>query len=198
MDYLNFVGLVITRFFVLSIYKNIFYSWVIEWNITSVTLISENNKSRILNTLFKVKLLALVEQLLALLKRKFPYAFFSGVISRQVFFQVFVSSRFRKTIQKTFSIKYQTIVSRPEQDNSACFAGRVFWKKGDFSRRMSMLETCFSNVTLRMYENKTPPWKFSGKCFTFFGVFSCLVSQIIIILMELCQGNYLSVIVEIL
>ena len=41
-------------------------------------MISENNKARIMNTLFKVKLLALVEQLAALLKRNFPYAFLSG------------------------------------------------------------------------------------------------------------------------
>ena len=52
------------------------YSCVIKWNITPVTLISENNKSRILNTLLKVKLLALVEQLIALLKRNFPTHFF--------------------------------------------------------------------------------------------------------------------------
>ena len=39
------------------------YFWVIKWNITPVTLISENNKAKILKTLFKVKLLALVEQL---------------------------------------------------------------------------------------------------------------------------------------
>ena len=44
-------------------------------------MISENNKARILNTLFKVKLLALVEQLAALLKRNFPYAFCRGDIS---------------------------------------------------------------------------------------------------------------------
>ena len=37
-----------------------------------------------------------------------------------------------------------------------------------FSRKMSVLETCFSNVTLWIYENKTPPWKFSEKCLDYF------------------------------
>ena len=49
-----------------------------DWNITPVTMISDNNKARVLNTLFKVKLFALVELLVALLKLNFPYAFFSG------------------------------------------------------------------------------------------------------------------------
>ena len=55
------------------------YSWVIKWNVTPVALISENNKAGILNTLFKVKLVVLVKQLLRLLKRNFSNAFFSGV-----------------------------------------------------------------------------------------------------------------------
>ena len=33
---------------------------------------------------------------------------------------------------------------------------------------MSMLETGFSNITLWIYENKTPPWKFFKKCFDYF------------------------------
>ena len=37
------------------------YSWVIKWNVTPVTLISENNKAGILKTLFEIKLFALVE-----------------------------------------------------------------------------------------------------------------------------------------
>ena len=46
-----------------------------KWRITQVTLINDNSIARILNTLFKVKLLALVEQVLALLKRNFPTYF---------------------------------------------------------------------------------------------------------------------------
>ena len=45
-------------------------------NITLVTLISEKDKARIVNTLFKAKLLTLVGQLATLLKRNFPYALF--------------------------------------------------------------------------------------------------------------------------
>ena len=47
-------------------------------NITPVPLIGKKAKARIVNTLFKVKLLALVEQLAALLKRDFLYAIFGG------------------------------------------------------------------------------------------------------------------------
>ena len=45
-------------------------------NVTPVPLIGKKAKARIVNTLFQVKLLALVEQLAALLKRDFLYAFF--------------------------------------------------------------------------------------------------------------------------
>ena len=47
-------------------------------NITLVTLIRETAKAIIVNTLFKTKLLVLVDQLAALLKRDFLYAFFRG------------------------------------------------------------------------------------------------------------------------
>ena len=43
-------------------------------NITPVTLIREKDKARLMNTLFKVKLLALVGQLADLLRWNFPYA----------------------------------------------------------------------------------------------------------------------------
>ena len=48
-------------------------------NITAVTLIRDKTKARIVNPLFKVKLLALVEQFAALLKREFLNAFFGGI-----------------------------------------------------------------------------------------------------------------------
>ena len=47
-------------------------------NITPVTLTSENGKARLLNTLFKVKLLALLSQLGDLPKWNFPGALSSG------------------------------------------------------------------------------------------------------------------------
>ena len=47
-------------------------------NITPVTLISEKDKARIMNTLFKVKLLTLVGQLVDLLWWNFLCKFFSG------------------------------------------------------------------------------------------------------------------------
>ena len=52
------------------------YSYVMKRNVIPVPLIGKNAKARIVNTLFIVKLLALVEQLAALLKRDFLYAFF--------------------------------------------------------------------------------------------------------------------------
>ena len=55
-----------------------YYSSVMKRNVTPVTLVSEKAKTRILNTLFKVKLLVLVEKLAALLKRDFLYAFLGG------------------------------------------------------------------------------------------------------------------------
>ena len=33
---------------------------------------------------------------------------------------------------------------------------------------MSMLETCFSNAALWIYEDKDPPWKIFVKCFDYF------------------------------
>ena len=83
------------------------YSSVTKWSITPITLISKNNKARILNTLFKVKLVVLVEQLVPLLRRNFPYAFLSGVISRQLLFRVSVRSRFLKNY--TAKVFYQIL-----------------------------------------------------------------------------------------
>ena len=68
----------------------------------------QEGKARIVYTLFKVKLLALVEQLAALIKRDFLYSSF--------FICVFCRLGFLK--------------------NSKC------------SRKISMLGSCFSNVTL--------------------------------------------------
>ena len=62
---------------------------IVTFTLTPNTLISRNNKARILNTLFKVKLRALVEQLLALLKWNFADTFFVGGILREMFFQFF-------------------------------------------------------------------------------------------------------------
>ena len=127
------------------------YSWVIKCNLTQGTLISEITNDRILKTLFKAKLLALVEQLVSLLKRKFPNAFFYKVISIQLLFRVSVRSRFWKYTAKFF---YQILGKRlkSEEDNSVCFAGWLVYsavlKKLNFSRKLSMFETCFSNVTL--------------------------------------------------
>ena len=45
-------------------------------NISPITLISKNDRARIGKSLFKVKLLALVIQLRAFLKRNFPYTYF--------------------------------------------------------------------------------------------------------------------------
>ena len=118
-------------------------------------MISEITNDRILKTLFKAKLLALVEQLVSLLKRKFPNAFFYKVISIQLLFRVSVRSSFWKYTAKFF---YQILGKRlkSEEDNSVCFAGWLVYsavlKKLNFSRKLSMFETCFSNATLWIYE----------------------------------------------
>ena len=41
-------------------------------------------------------------------------------------------------------------------------------KNWNFSRKISLLETCVSNATLWIYENKTPSWEFSKKFFNYF------------------------------
>ena len=146
-------------------------------------MISEDNKARILNK-FKVKLLALVEQLVKnLLKRNFPYASFSGVISRQLFFRVSVSSSSERLYSKCLLSN-----SRKEKIIPCVLQAGFSEKKIAFFKINVNVWDCISSVTLWIYENKTPWWKFSEKRFDYFRDLY-LFSE---------PGNCLSVIGEIL
>ena len=56
-----------------------------------------------------------------------------------------------------------------------------------------MFESCSSNVTLLFYQNRTPPWIFSEEYSDYFRDLYFLVSQIIIVLIQLRKGNCLNV-----
>ena len=138
-------------------------------------------------------MLPLVKQLVVLLKLKFPKAIFSGVISRQLLFRVSVRSRFWKTIQQRFSIKYWESVSRSEGDNSVCSTGwfvcSAVLKKINYQRwrpASVVLPYKFMNLFhrgnfLRIFHVSTIFWNFI-----------CSVSQIVIVLIGLRQSNCLS------
>ena len=109
---------------------------------------SENNKARILNTLFKVKILALVEQLVALLLQNFPTHFFQGEFPDNC------SSEFLLVTgsERLYSKSFLSNTRKAPWDFLKVF----------FSRKMPILETSLSNVILLIYKNNSPPWKFCG------------------------------------
>ena len=165
-----------------------------KWRITQVTLINDNSIARILNTLFKVKLLALVEQVLALLKRNFPTYFcrekFPGNCSSEFLLVAVVglySKGFLSNTRKASQDRKKTI-------QCALQSGFSEKKKRNFSRKISMLETCFRNVTREFMTTRLQHGNFPRNIPTIFGTFICLVSQIVIVLIRLHQGNCLSVI----
>ena len=49
-----------------------------------------------------------------------------------------------------------------------CSTDWVFWKSWKCSRKMLMSVSCFSNVNLWLYQNRTPPWMFFKGCSYFF------------------------------
>ena len=118
-------------------------------NITPITLISETDKARIMNTLFKVKLLALVSQLADLLR----WNFFSGNYRSNY------SSGF------LFVAGSEILYSEASLLNAA---DRVFWKIWKCLRKMPISVSCFSNVTLWLYQNRTLAWIFFEECSYFF------------------------------
>ena len=118
-------------------------------NITPITLISETDKARIMNTLFKVKLLALVSQLADLLR----WNFFSGN------YQSNYSSRF------LFVAGSEILYSEASLLNAT---DRVFWKNWKCSRKMPISVSCFSNVTRWLYQNRNLTWVFFEECSSFF------------------------------
>ena len=61
-----------------------------------------------------------------------------------------------------------------------------------------MLETCFRNVTREFMRTKLHHGNFPRNVPTIFGIFICSVSQLIIVLIGLRQGNCLSLFGEIL
>ena len=180
------------------------YSCVIKWNITPVTLISDNNKSRILNTLLKVKLLALVEQLIALLKRKFPTHFFFFLISIFIFFlrggrrrgfpdncfSEFLIVGGSETLHKKgfLSNTRKALQIRRKQFRVLCRLD-LPTKKWIFCRKMP----CFRNVTHEFMTARLHRGNLLKKVSTVFGIFICLVSQIIIVLLGLRLSSCLSV-----
>ena len=182
------------------------YSCVIKWNITPVTLISENNKSRILNTLLKVKLLALVEQLIALLKRKFPthffffnfylfiFVFWGGGGRRRGFpdncFSEFLIVGGSETLHKKgfLSNTRKALQIRIKQFRVLCRLD-LPTKKWIFCRKMP----CFRNVTHEFMTTRLHRGNLLKKVSTVFGIFICLVSQIIIVLLGLRLSSCLSV-----
>ena len=91
------------------------------------------------------------------------------VIFRQLFFWVSVSSWFRKTIQQMFFLSNNKKMSQDKKKIILCVLQARFSEKyWNFSRKVSMLETCVSNATLWIYEDKAPSWKFSEKCSNYF------------------------------
>ena len=159
-------------------------------NITAVTLISEKDKARITNTLIKVKLLALVGRFANLLR----WNFFSGnyqsnyssgfllvagseiLYSEASLFSARKASQFRHAPQTGFSEKIENV------------QGKCQYR-------------CPVSVMLPYGFIKTGLYHgyFSRNVPTFFGIFICLVShQIIIVLIRLRKGNCHCVIEEIL
>ena len=47
---------------------------------------------------------------------------------------------------------------------SVCSTDRVFWKSWKCSRKIPLSVSCFSNVNLWLYQNRTPPWIFFEEC----------------------------------
>ena len=148
------------------------FSWVIKWNITPLTLNSKNNKARTLNTLFKLKLLALVEQFVDLHKRNFPYAFF------WVEFPDNYSSEFLLVAdsERLYSKGFLSNTRKASQDQKNTIR-LVFPRKKIFSRKMSMLKTHFRNVTFEFKLTRLQRGNFPRNVPPIFGIFLCLVSQ---------------------
>ena len=118
-------------------------------NITPVTLISEKDKARIMNTLFKVKLLALVSRVVDLLR----WIYFSG------------------NYRSNYSSVFLFVAGSEIPYNEAFLLNpkdRVFWKNWKCSRKMPISVSCSSNVTLWLYQNRTLPWIFFEECSYFF------------------------------
>ena len=118
-------------------------------NISPVTLISEKDKARIMNTLFKVKLLALVSRVVDLLR----WIYFSG------------------NYRSNYSSVFLFVAGSEIPYNEAFLLNpkdRVFWKNWKCSRKMPISVFCFSNVTLWLYQNRTLPWKFFEEYSYFF------------------------------
>ena len=69
-----------------------------------------------------------------------------------------------------------------------------FLKKKKVFKKMSMLETCSRNVAREFMIAKLHHGSFPRNVATVVAIFICLVSQIIMGLIGLCQGNCLGVI----
>ena len=137
-------------------------------------MISENNKSRILNTLFKAKLLALVEHLVALLERNFLYAFFPDNCSSELLVVTYS--------EITAMVFYEILrkVSQDQKKTIPCALQVGFSEKNKIFQEKcrgpaSVMLTCGFIKTRLQFESV------SRNNSTVSGIFICLVSQIIVV-----------------
>ena len=165
-------------------------------NITPVTLLGENDKARIKNALFKVKLLALVTQHAALLKGNFPYAFFfwefpGNCSSKFLLVAGSELAHSKASLSNTRKASQDQIKIIPcnAQTGFSENVGNVQEKEKYLSPASVVLPCDFIIIGLHHgYFSRNIP--------TFFGIFICLLSQIIIVLIGMLKGNYRSVIGE--
>ena len=138
-------------------------------NVNLVTSISKEDRTKIVKTLFKVKLQVLAIKLAALLKRNFPYTFFRG-ISRVT---ILSCSRKQQVLQNYIpKILYQ----RPRKDLRikrrhlpVLFRICALKKTANVQEKMSMLESFFRNVKLCLFKAGFYYGRFLKNASTFFG-----------------------------
>ena len=136
-----------------SVKDNAWIKLLLKPNITPVTLIREKDNARIMNILFKVKLLVLAGQFYQdLLWWNFSYALFFLVNSKVT---VLPGSCLQQVL-KYYTAKFHCQILG-KHHYSVCSTNWVFWKGWKCSRKMPMLVSCFSNVNLWLYDNTTPP-----------------------------------------
>ena len=121
-------------------------------NISPVTLISKNDRVRIEKSLFKVKLLALVIQLTAFLKRDFPYTYF-------------LSANFQSNCPSEF-----LLVACSERLNSKAPLSNSRKRSQNQEAIACALQIGYSACfgTHWLYWNLTPPWIFFEELSDFF------------------------------
>ena len=119
-------------------------------NVNSDKLISEKDKVRIVNTLFKVKLQVVTIQLAALLKRSFPNANFSQNFQSNFSFDLFCIKG-PERLHSNASL-WKTRKTCKDQKKTEYTPGSTEWvvltKNSKDPAKMPMSELCFNSVTL--------------------------------------------------